>query len=425
MQLATCIYFQEKLKILLISNNYRPELTGPGGYTTDLAEYLVQHGEEVTILTSFPHYPHWKLYPGYKQSLYPGSKENGVEIIRCPIYIPTNPNAIKRIIYDLSFTLSSAIGSVSTGRFDLIYCISPPLTIGLTARFLSFFKRCPFIIHIMDLVPDTPVALGMLNNQVIINFLYALEKYVYRRAAGIVAISPGFLRNLQEKAVPEDKIALLPNWIDTDVITPGNRMNEFRRNNGIEDDDFVVTYAGNMGNKQGLETLLQTAERMAERGNGKVRFLMVGEGARKSFLLNYAHSNKLDNVTFMPLQPEKTFPQLLSASDALVITQKKSVVDICLPGKLMTNCASGRPILAAVHNKSETAKFISDADCGLIIDPEKPAALMEGINKLEKSPRLASEMGMRGRRYVEKYYSREKVLNNFHQFIKKIAAIHK
>ncbi|MBC8205220.1 MAG: glycosyltransferase family 4 protein, partial [FCB group bacterium] len=398
--------------------------TGPGGYTSDLAEYLVQQGEEVTVLTSFPHYPLWRLYPGFKQGFFPKSVLNGVKIIRCPIYIPQSPGAFKRILYDLSFTLSSAFAGLFTGKYDIIYCISPPLTIGLTANFLSLLKKCPFIFHIMDLVPDTPIALGMLNNQAVINMLYSLERYVYKNADGIVAISPGYLRNLADKHVPLEKAALLPNWIDIDVITPGERVNNFRQRNKLDGHEFLVTYAGNMGNKQGLETLLQAAELIQNGNKNNVKFLMVGEGARKKFLLDYARRRNLKNVIFLPLQPAEDFPGLLSASDALVITQRSSVVDICLPGKLMTNCASGRPILAAVNRESETARFINEAGCGIIVEPEKPVALLEGILKLKDSPDLARSLGAKGRKYVENFYSRDKVLNSFHHFIKKIAEIH-
>ncbi|NQS97249.1 MAG: glycosyltransferase family 4 protein [candidate division Zixibacteria bacterium] len=414
------------MKILIISNNYKPELTGPGVYITDLAEYLSAKGEEITVVTSYPHYPHWRLYPGFRQRLFERSIDKGVRIIRCPIYIPKSPSTLKRMGYDLSFTLSSFWGGILRERFDLIYCVSPPLTIGLTAELLSRFKRCPFIFHIMDLIPDTAVALGMLRNKLILNILKLIEGHIYRASSGIVVISPGFEENLLRKGLKgKKKIALLPNWVDTSIIKPSTRMNGFREKYGIADDEFVVTYAGNMGNKQGLETLLQSAGLMTDGNCRKVRFLMVGEGARKAYLLEYSERCNLENVMFLPLQPPEVFPDLLAASDALAITQKKSVTDICIPSKLMTSCASGRPLLAAVNENSETAKFIGQAGCGIVVEPENPPALKTAVMKLLNTPELGIEMGKQGRLYVEKNFAREKILENYSRFIYEIVESNK
>ena len=414
------------VKILIISNNYKPELTGPSIYITDLAEYLAAKGEEITIVTSFPHYPHWRLYPGFHQRFFEKLFDKGVRIIRCPIYIPRSPSSLKRIGYDLSFTLSSFWGGIFRERFDLIYCVSPPLTIGLTAELLSRFKRCPFIFHIMDLIPDTVVALGMLRNNLILNILKLIEGHIYRASSGIVVISPGFEKNLLRKGLDgKKKIALLPNWVDTSVIKPSARLNGVREKYGIADDEFVVTYAGNMGNKQGLETLLQSAELMTGGDCGKVRFLMVGEGARKAYLLGYAERRNLENVMFLPLQPPDIFPDLLATSDALAITQKKSVTDICIPSKLMTNCASGRPLIAAVNADSETAKFIEQAECGIIVEPENPLALKNAVMKLLGAPELADEMGKQGRIYIENNYEREIILEKYSRFIYEVVESNK
>ena len=176
------------LKIVILSNNYHPELTGPASYITTLAEYLVSCGDSVTVLTSPPHYPHWKFYPGYGQSFYKRTIENGVEVVRGPLYVPASPTALKRIAYDLSYTLSSLMKGVTLREYEVVICVSPPLTIGLTAEILGFLKRCPFILHIMDLIPDAPVALGMLKNRTIISALHRLEKHVYNSAGGIVAL---------------------------------------------------------------------------------------------------------------------------------------------------------------------------------------------------------------------------------------------
>ena len=409
-------------KIVILSNNYQPELTGPASYITTLAEYLVSCGDSVTVLTSPPHYPHWKFYPGYGQSFYKRTEENGVDVVRGPLYVPASPTALKRIAYDLSYTLSSLLKGVTLRQCDVVICVSPPLTIGLTAEILGFLKKCPFILHIMDLIPDAPVALGMLKNQTIISALHRLEKHVYKAAGGIIAITPGFSRNLKKKGIQNlEKIALIPIWVDTDEINPTVDGTEFRRQFKIPLEDFVITYSGNMGNKQGLETLIEAAALMPNGTSGNTRFLMVGEGAQKDYLFNLSKTKNLANTTFLPLMPRDQFPALLAASDVLAITQKKSVTDICLPSKLISNCAAGKPIIAAVDDNSETAHFISEAGCGVVSEPENPAALKNSIVTLHDHPNKAAQYGRNGRKHVEIHYNKNKVLSAYRNFIHEVA----
>jgi len=399
-------------------------LTGPASYITTLAEYLVSSGDSVTVLTSPPHYPHWKFYPGYGQSFYKRTEENGVDVVRGPLYVPASPTALKRIAYDLSYTLSSLMKGVTLRQCDVVICVSPPLTIGLTAEIIGFLKKCPFILHIMDLIPDAPVALGMLKNRSIISALHRLEKHVYNSAGGIAAITPGFSRNLKNKGIKNlEKIALIPIWVDTDEINPGVDGNEFRQRFNIPLEDFVVTYSGNMGNKQGLETLIEAAALMSNGTSGETRFLMVGEGAQKEYLYNLSIEKKLTNTTFLPLMPRDKFPGLLAASDILAITQKKSVTDICLPSKLISNCAAGKPIIAAVDDNSETAHFIREADCGVVSKPENPSDLKNSIVSLYDHPQKAAEYGLNGRKHVENYYNKNKVLSEYRNFIHEVAEV--
>ena len=399
-------------------------MTGPASYITTLAEYLVSNGDSVTVLTSPPHYPHWKFYPGYGQSFYKRTIENGVEVVRGPLYVPASPTALKRIAYDLSYTLSSLMKGVTLREYEVVICVSPPLTIGLTAEILGFLKRCPFILHIMDLIPDAPVALGMLKNRTIISALHRLEKHVYNSAGGIVAITPGFSRNLKKKGIENlEKIALIPIWVDTDEINPGVDGREFRQRFNIPAEDFVITYSGNMGNKQGLETLIETAASMSNGTAGETQFLMVGEGAQKEYLYNLSKAKKLTNTTFLPLMPRDKFPGLLAASDVLAITQKRSVTDICLPSKLISSCAAGKPIIAAVDDNSETAHFIREADCGIVSKPEDPAGLKNSIVSLYNHPQKAADYGHNGRKHVENYYNKTKVLSAYRNFIHEVAEI--
>jgi len=278
----------------------------------------------------------------------------------------------------------------------------------------------------MDLIPETPAALGMLNHKMVINILYRLEKHIYRRAKGIVVIAPGFKENIKRRGLAEEeKIASLSVWVDTNEIRPDISGIDFRKRIGLNQDDKVFTYAGNIGNKQGLETMLEAAALLDNPSTPKIKFLISGAGAQFTLLSKKAEDLRLKNIIIIPLQPEKDLPSLLAASDAFILTQKRSVVEICLPGKLITYCAAGKPILTAVHPQSETARFIKESQCGITCQPESAVELKEEIIYLANNPERCSQLGMNGRRFIERHYKKENVLEQYYQFIHEIIRISK
>jgi colanic acid biosynthesis glycosyl transferase WcaI len=211
----------------------------------------------------------------------------------------------------------------------------------------------------------------------------------------------------------------LPNWIDLDFIKPIERNNVFRTDNNLSNEKFLVMYAGNIGNKQGLETLIDAASILKERTD--IAFFIIGDGTLKSSLEEKANSMKLPNLRFLPLQPKEILPYMLSAADVLVITQKTSIVDVVLPSKLLTYMASATPVVASVNFNSEAARIISQAKSGLIVEPENAEALAKAILHLCSSSVLREEYGNNGRSYVSKHFEKSEILEKFLELINTLA----
>lgn len=406
------------MKILVMGMNYTPECTGIAPFTTDLCEYLVHQGHQVFMFTSFPHYPEWKIHQDYRGKLFMIEHINGVRVYRCPLYVPSKPTTIRRIIYDTSLSLSILLVGLTKKDIDLILVISPPLQLGMTGYLLSKLRKTPFLLQIKDLIPDTALALGMIKNQEAIKLAYTVERFIYRKASAILVICNGFAENLRAKGVPNSKIFVLPDWVDTDFIRPLKRNNHFRQVQGLSDREFVVLHAGNMGAKQGLENTIDAAERLRDQLD--ISFFLVGGGSEKEHLMKLATSKKLTNVRFLPLQPRALLPHMLSAADVLLINQRADVVDMVIPSKLLNYMAAGRPIIGAVHPKSEAARYISWADCGLIIPPEKPEVLADAIRQLYTAPELAPRFGRNARAFAEEHFAKEKVLRRYAEVLSEI-----
>jgi len=400
------------MNILVIGINYIPEKTAIGPFTAELCEYLEKKGNNINVITSFPHYPEWKIKEEYKGKLFKKELINGVKLIRSYVYLPKKPSIfLERIKYDCSFTLSSFISSLSIKSYDVIIAISPPLELGFIGWFLSRYRGAPFLLQIKDLIPDTAVDLGIMKNKKAINFAYKIEKFIYDRASAIGVISKGFKEKIQSKGIKKEKIYLLPDWIDTDFMKPSLRDNEFRKRNNLKSDDLLVMYAGNIGNKQDFEIIISTAILLKDYHD--IKFFIVGEGERKIDLINKTQKLNMNNIKFLDFQPRQLLPYMFSSADVMLIPQKANVKDICMPSKLLYIMASATPLVASVNNQSETAKTINDAKSGLVVEPENPVILSKAILKLKKSKRMRQNLGKNGRNYVINNYEKNKVLKKF------------
>lgn len=409
------------MRFLILGLNYLPESTAIGPYTADLAQYLQQRGHQVQVVTSFPMAPQWEIWAPYSGKRFMREVINGVPVLRTYVYIPQQPGkAFNRILFDVSFSISALLGGLTTGRCDLIIVVSPPLQLGLSGWLLGLLKGTPFFLHLQDLMPDAAVAVGVLrDNGISVRIARALERFMYRRAKCIGVICDGFARNLTAKGVPPEKMVLLPNYIDLQFLRPTERNNGFREQHGIRPDDFLVMYSGSVALKQGLHTFVETAAEFCE--HDSVAFYLVGEGPYLQELKAKARELQPANLRFLPLQPKESLPAQLSAADALVITQKRAITDVVFPGKLLYYMASARPILAAVSPHSETGRFVSSHQIGLVVPPEEPRALAQAIRFLQQNRHEADRLGWNGRRVAEERFDRRVVLKQFAEHLETLA----
>jgi colanic acid biosynthesis glycosyl transferase WcaI len=407
------------MRFLILGLNYLPESTSIGPYTADLAECLKAAGHQVQVIAGFPLAPQWRIWDGYRGRWWMREEINGVLVLRTFLYVPSQPQrAIRRVLFDLSFAISSFLGGLFTGPADLIVAVSPPLQLGLTGWLLGLVKRASLFIYIQDLVPDAAVATGMLReDSLAVRLARVIERFVYRRARGIGVICEGFARNLAAKGVPPDKVVLSPNYIDVDFVHPAERNNGFRRRHGIGPEQFLVMYSGSVALKQGLHTFVEAAGRLQEHRD--IVFCLIGEGPYLDDLKSLASERRVNNVRFLPLQPREQLPEQLAAADLLVITQRKAVTDVVFPGKLLYYMAAGRPILAAVSADSETGRFVSQNSIGMVIPPEDPQAFAEAVRKLQQDS-VAVQLGENGRRVAEEQFDRRIVLRRFAEYLEKL-----
>lgn len=410
------------MKILVLSLYYEPDRCQSNGpIIRALCEDWAAAGHEVTVLSSFPHYSCESVWPEYRGRLLQFDRVGPVRVIRSYIYVSRERSSIGRLLNYLSFNLSALVAGLFSGRQEVIFAISPPLTIGLTAWLLSLLKRAPYCYNLQDIWPEAAVRLGMLRQPWLIRFFEWVEKFVYHTSRRIFAISGEFRENLLVKGVPDEKITVLPNFVDTDFLRPLPRSNEFSRRHGLEE-HFVVLYAGNLGLSQGLEVILDAAEELSSGAAGdEVLFLLVGQGSCQDQLTQSAARRGLTNLRFLPLQPEADVPALYASCDLALIPLRKGITASSVPCKTYAIMACGRPYLASVDPGSSVWKLTEELSCGWTIPPEDGTALAAMVVRLASERNLLESRGREGRAWAEKLFSRHAITTAYRQHLEEIA----
>ena len=395
---------QGTMKILLLSEYYYPESVGAAIWVTQLTQDLSEKGHRVTVITSFPNYPTGRILLGYHNRLADREHLGNIECIRTFTFATPSKSFVPRLISFATFCLSSIPGYLWWRRpADVVYAILPPLPLGVSAWVIAVASGARLVVNVQDIYPDVAVALGYLRNRVVIRFFFAMERWIYRRAAKVVVLSEGFRDNLVAKGVPESKIRIIPNWADLDAIRPAERFSSFRSEAGAGVEDLLVVYSGGLTHNAELDTVLDAA---AELRAEPIRFAIVGDGVRKDHLESKARTLGLDNVKFFPFQPLERYTEVLTAADVTLVTLNSAATYVSVPSKIYKQMAAARPIIAVTDRRGELRRLIEAARCGGWVVPGDCRGLAALLRQAVAQREAWDRMGWNGREYVERYHSR-------------------
>lgn len=378
------------IRILLLTQWFDPEPTFKGMV---FARQLIQQGFDVEVLTGFPNYPGGKIYAGYKLKLIQREFIDGVNITRVPLYPSHDHGAIGRIFNYISFAAAALFyGLFGAKRPDVIYAYHPPLTVGITAALIKFFRRVPIVYDIQDMWPDTLRATGMLSNDKALKVVSWVCDWVYRRFDQLVVLSPGFKRLLVERGVPESKIEIIYNWCAEDMLFSTSIKSPI---NFPASNKFRVLFAGNMGKAQALPAVIEAAKLVQEQ-TANVVFVFLGGGLEVDSLKKLASDKSLSNVIFLPPVTMTDVGLYLAEADVLLVHLKDDpLFSITIPSKTQAYMAAGKPIIMAVNG--DAAELIKNSHCGYAVEAENPSSIAQAVlNLLQASTverRLMAENG--------------------------------
>lgn len=409
------------MRVLIYGINYSPELTGIGKYTGEMGAWLAQHQQTVDVITTMPYYPEWQVHASHKGKWWFTEQIDGVRVHRCPFYVPGTVTSLKRIIHEFSFVLSSLVYWLPVffgKRYDVVICLSPPFHLGLLPVLYSQLRAVPLWCHIQDLQIDMAKDLGMIRNKRFLDLMFRVEAYLLRHCTVVSTISEGMVCKVAQKRIIRSECLLFPNWVDSEHIKPLPQAQSLRGAWGLSASDKVVLYAGSLGEKQGLDLIIETARAFAVQP--AVKFLIVGSGGAKATLESLVQSYGLTNVTFHPLQPYEKLSALLATADLHLVLQKKLASDLVLPSKLTAILAAGGCALVSAIPGTTLHEIINKHQMGILIEPESVDALIQGIDKAFQTDLTVYKQNARS--YAECYLDKDAILSKFMRQLQQTAA---
>ena len=401
------------MKILVYGINYSPELTGIGKYTGEMVEWMARQGHEVRVITAPPYYPEWQVGVNYSSWRY-RREEGDATVWRCPLYVPKQPSTLKRLLHLGSFAISSFFPLMAQRRWkpDRIIGVVPTLFCTPGMRLLAKLSGARTLLHIQDYEVDAMLGLGMAGNGKsgkVAKLASAFERSGLHNVDNVSTISRSMMNKACEKGVPAEKVIFFPNWSEVSRFreVPETLVIALRQRLGLPDDRKIVLYSGNIGEKQGLESVISAAEQLREQ---PLLFVIVGQGGGKARLEKMAAERGLDNVKFLPLQSYEDLPALLAMGDCHLVIQKRGAADAVLPSKLTNILAVGGNAVITAEVDTELGQLCLDnSGIAVCVTPESVPSLVEGIEQTLSMPKR----NVIARAWAERSLEKEHVLNQF------------
>lgn len=398
--------------IIVLCPHFAPDTAPTGDVITRIVQEFVAKNRRVHVVTSLPWYRTHAIETGWTGRLIRREKTTWGSIIRVhPFPGKSKSNLLRRAIGFGAFSAIAGVCTVFAGgihrRPAAVISMSPPLTLGLTGWLASRIRRCPSIFNIQDVFPDAAIETGAITNARIIAVSRWLERISYQRSDAVVVLSEDLRTNVLAKIAPkhQHKVHVIPNFVDSDRITPRDRMTPYRTELRIGTEP-VVMYAGNVGYSQSLTMMLHAARELPE-----VIFVINGDGAARSELERNAVG--LSNVRFSGYQPAERVPEVLATADIHVVPLRTGLGAVSVPSKTYSILAAGRPVVAAIDAGTEVTRILAESGAGASVVPDDPIAFTDALRAMVNSGSAATEAGARGRLWVESHVSPARVADSY------------
>lgn len=376
----------------------------PGGTRSYwLAQELIKNGHKVTMLTSSS-----KFSEDIKVV-----QVDGIEVVYIKEDYDQNMSVSRRLKAFLKFMYKSSVLGLKQKDIDLVIATSTPLTIGIPALILKWFKNKPFVFEVRDLWPEVPIQMGAIKNSWTIKTTRLLEKTIYKNASRVIALSPG-MQDGVVKYIPKEKTSMIPNMAKMDEFWPRGKNDQLMEKLGLKIDSFKIVHFGSLGLANGAHSIIESAKLLKNRED--IEFLFVGGGSTENDLIEEVEKNNLKNVKFLGKFPMTDVSEIVNFSDVSVI----SFLDLPIlytnsPNKLFDSLSAGKPII--VNSAGWTKDIAEKYHCGYYVNPNRPEELVQKVLYLKDNPDVVDKMGQNARKLAETVYDKSILCKKFVEVI--------
>jgi len=404
------------MRILFLSHYFPPEVNAPASRTFEHCREWVRAGHKVTVVTCAPNHPRGAVYDGYSNKLFQRDEIDGIQIVRLWTYLSANEGFLKRTTNYVSYMIACIVATPRLPPADVVISTSPQFFNGLAGYCVSRLKRAPWVLEIRDLWPESILAVGAINNQLLIRTLRWLEEFAYRKCDALVPVTDAFKKHMTDMGVSGDKIAVIKNGASLDFyddqVTDGGLRAEFEL-----EGKFIAAYFGTHGMAHHLETVLEAADKLRE--NDRIVFVLVGDGAERARLEKQLESMQLKNVLMLGQQPKAKMPALWAMSDAsLVLLRRTDLFKTVIPSKIFEAMAMAKPIVIGVEGESR--EIVEAAQAGTAIVPEDATDLAAAVVSLAEDETACEAYGRSGKAYVYEHFDRKALAKRYETLLSNI-----
>lgn len=400
------------MKILLVSQNFAPELTGIGKYSGEMADGLVDRGHEVTVVCAPAYYPQWRVEGPNRYRV--ETPRSGLRVVRCPVWMPGRLGAVRRMLHLLSFAAASApvVLREALRRPDVVMGVAPSLATAPGAWLAAKLAGARSWLHVQDFEFDAALGLGVLRGPALVHrLLRAAESRLMRGFDRVSTISPRMAERLLAKGVEASRIESLPNWVDLGQIHPLPAPVALRDELTGASERTVLLFSGTMNRKQGLDLLIDAFDGIDPAVAAGMLLVLCGDGELRPRLQERCAGRA--NIRLLPLQPPDRLNELLNAADVHLLPQLAGAADLVMPSKLGAMMASGRPVIATAAAQTQIASVVHG--CGWVVPPGDADALRQAMVQAHADRSARLRFGAAAREHALRNLDRQQLIGQLSQ----------
>ena len=403
------------MRILVVSQYFWPE----NFRINEIVENLSSNGHDVDVITGYPNYPEGELHSAFKKNPQDFQIYKGAKIFRVPVRLRKKSTKIELFLNYLTFILSSIlVGSFKLRKreYDIIFTFATsPITVALPSIFFSWLKKAKHILWVLDLWPDILKELKIIKNEIILNLLHNIVKFIYKNTDLILAQSLSFKKIISQNYKIK-LIEYLPAWSENiyteDLSKKSDSLNNIEKK-------LNICFTGNIGEAQNFENIMIAAKILKDHDD--LEWTIVGTGRNVKKIINFKLQNKIDNINFLGNKSLNEIGHYHTNADILLVSLKQGkALSSTIPGKLQTYLKSNKFILGFIDGESKN--IIEESQTGLVINPDLPEKLAEQIIYLKNNRSILKKVSdeKRGSNYLSKKFNKQIIFNDLNNYCQNI-----